>query len=315
LAFTCDPPPAGELDLHCTLANGTQDVSSVERATPVRCTASVTPPGGALVISDWAFAATGGGYSTHRAGVDPSFTPSSTTWEGPLVKSGTVTVSGTVAGQAVSPKSVTLTVRAREWRNRAIPGYPSVPQYRGQFDLPTIPTEVGDLGHTTTDYDATSTVVINSPGAMGVVASGPNVDLVYLQEIPKVVKALYIDINEAALKPNSVFWRGQIEHNSNRILDPRCDKGDVTSANTLRKIKEHEGTAFELDSHAEAHRKASLDLIGPAVEGVVALDADLDSVWEAVIRPVLAQVNSRMKAIDQTNGVRFGCEFNFSNRR
>lgn len=137
--------PAG-LALTCSNPAGQSHAGAdtLVRAQTVSCKALVTPAGAtdALVITDWTFASSDGSFALSRRAVELPFSPDSTLWSGVMVKSGTVTVSGTVGGVPVNPASSVITVTARNWSADTV-AYQIIPVATPFKDPPDSVQELG----------------------------------------------------------------------------------------------------------------------------------------------------------------------------
>ena len=262
------------------------------------CRASVDPPAspGQLVVTGWNFRSLDGTISIDRANAEGGLGTDSTMWAGVMVVSGTVTVHATIEGRSATAAS-TVTIRSREWTNKAIPMYPD-PVNVGQGDHDSNPGSVHDLGKTRHEWDPIFQFAF-AKNAVGTESTGPNIGLSYVLAVPPFVRSIIVAINNDALTAHSAFWKGQPETLSGTITpgSTPCTRSAVTSHATRDKILAHEGLAFDVNSHTRLFRDAALRPAGPAIEGIVT---------------VFTRVTDESAKADQLGAVQFGCTFNFT---
>ena len=283
--------------------------SPVDRGESTTCTASPTEPTARLEVVGWSFTSTDPQVAyTNVRGADED--PASTTWSGRMVVSGNVTVKAKVNGGAESEQSAAIAVSARNWTGKPIPAFPV--NYIGQGSLPTEPRRDKDLGQIL--FTGTTFAQVYGAGAIASVPSGgPNAGLVWVVSVPPFVDRADVSANEAALKRLSSFWYGQREHNPNLVFDNNvsCNRTVVTDPATLEKIKIHEGTTFQDKSHSFYFKQAADALLGPAVEGLVATDADFIAKWNAAVSEVWTKASEASDRTDVVAKLNVGCNFNF----
>ena len=280
-----------------------------------------------LTVTAWHFVARDGILSRNRQDVDPSFSPDSTVWAGPLITSGTVTVDASVSNVGSRKKSVGITVSPRDWKHEPIPGWPELPQVIGQGWLPTRPSNVHDLGQSIFAFRGDN--VADSTNSHVLVNDGPNAFFYYVAKLPPLLDSLHIAINETALLWGSDFWALQPEASASRVYDSenRCYRADVTSQDTRDKILKHEGSRWELEpvSHAGVFKRLTFATVVPAAESVFSKAEEgiqgLRNRWSAVVFPVQLKVYALAgKPVDHENSVYFGiaarnnigCHFTYS---
>jgi len=307
---TVTPRPP-ELILSCRNPSGSTDGNggtTVVRAQTVTCSATATT--GPIVVTGWSFVSADSSFLFDRDGNDPSLVTDPTTWFGVMAMSGTVSVRARLGTSSPESRSASITVTPRDWKGRAIPSFP-IPRSVGQGTLPSKPRRYEDLGETDFYYDTTAHVAARN-NSLAVISSGPNVQLVFVAQLPPIFSDIQILTNDAALTSGSSFWVGQVQSNSGVVFGTRpCSRYDVTSSATRNRILDHEGLTFQQGSHTQVYRDAALNAIGPAVEAVVAPDETFFDLWVNRLRPIFVALHKASKTVDDNNRVRFGCEFNF----
>jgi hypothetical protein len=158
-------------------------------------------------------------------------------------------------------------------------------------------------------------LALSNRGQVGAVQTGPNAGLNYVISVPAILSRIVVNINNAALSAHSVFWNGQQEDNSNRIIGTACTKSSVTSSLTRARIYEHEGMAFQDGSHTRRFRDAVQELAAPALEGIVGLDGVFGPAWDVAYASLRTAFDARAKRADVDSRVSFGCSFDYTFRR
>lgn len=324
------PPPA--LMLTCSDVTGVSDThggTTVVRAQPVSCRASLSVEGSTerLQITDWNFVSTDGKVTRNRHEINPEFEPDSTEWRGPMITSGTVTVTGKVGDGSPMTKAAMVRVTPRDWSRTPVPGWPALPEVVEQGWLPPAPLNVHELGQIR--WRPHGNNVADSTNSHSLVDSGRNAYFFYVAKLPPLLASLQIAINTAALTAGSDFWKAQPEYNPRQVYSSsnRCYRSDVTSEATRDKILTHEGANWELTpaSHAGVLRELTFSLVVPAAESVFVKAEEgvqgLRERWRALVFPVQDTVSARAGTpVDVANPVQFGsvshgnlgCVFTFS---
>jgi len=319
------------LKLTCSDARGVSDANggaTVVRAQSVHCKASLDPEGSteALTVTDWHFVSPDGTLSRNRHDVNPTFSPDSTVWAGPMITSGTVTVTAAIGNSLPQGKSALITVRPRRWTKDSIPHFPLNPDSIGQGSLPTQPDSVHDLG--AEEHRWRNNGVIDTVLYRGLVEDGPNAYVYFVKTMPPVLDSVRILINEAALKRGSPFYFAQQQDTPGVVYNASnpCYRSDVVSADTKDKILSHEGARWELNpvSHAGRMRLLAFERLPAAAESVytkseVGGRQGFMNRWHVLVyEGVEAKIDSLSnKPVDQENpvhfgsGSRFGCKFAF----
>ena len=212
----------------------------VVRGEETTCSATASPSGGPINISEWSFVSTGSGpsYATTQQRSEP-------TWVGIAALSGTVTVRATLAGVAqqasanlsVSPRATVDTIAYTITENS--PGL-----------LPEVPaSDSGDFG-----------VVGFVPGVttrgLSYIGSGPNEGLSFFRSLPFHV-AVEVSINVVAMQSGSAFWYMQSPTRRDGAPGGRryCSRSDVVASEPL--VREHEGmTRNATNSHTKVYLDA-----------------------------------------------------------
>ena len=232
------------LELTCTPA-------SVTRGEPTSCTASAMPAGATLQVQEWSFVGAGG--------LTANEVSNESTWSGPLVVSGTVTVRALVDETELT-SDATVTVGARNW-SAVHPSFEVVDASPGLRAEPR-PTEIGQFGAVQFEVTADGAVA-----AVAEVPSGPNAGFHYLTAIPYGVRAR-VFVNTVALRVRSEFWYTQPRRRrTNAAGEDLCGRADVVPF--IAVVREHEGMTFASGSHTRFYRDKLFELAGPPLENVV----------------------------------------------
>lgn len=315
--------PAAELVLRCSDARGVSDATggtTVVRGQSVICRASLSPDGSTarLTVTQWIFVSTDSTLTRNRNETNPSFDPDSTVWAGPMITSGSVTVTAAVGNGSPSTRAALITVTPRDWSREPIPDWPLKPDSIGQGWLPPQPADVHDLGQIRAHYldngMLKDSAQITSP-VRSRVDEGPNAFFYYLPKLPRLLDWIKISINETALKKDSDFWKAQIKYDPNVVYSSEnwCYREDVISEATLKLIKGHEGTTWDTIpiSHAGRRMQLTREMVVPAVERVFA-KADLgegaimDRWFQLVTKMELKVDTLSDKPVDTENPVLLG---------
>jgi len=195
----------------------TCDKTTPNRGEEIKCTASAVPPGEDLIVSEWTFE--GENSTIHpEAGEEHSLE-----WGGRMVVSGTISVTGTVNGKALTVREA-ITVQSRPNWAIAFPALPDTEWVGGPgTELPYPPpnTRVGTESHGTLGKFS------EVPPSYGLdEGSGPNQGWVYVPD-PPVFGTLHLYLNRA-LRPTDPFYRlqngdesGGVHHYERPICGPQ----------------------------------------------------------------------------------------------
>jgi hypothetical protein len=222
------------------------------RGETVTCTASLEEGAtGTLAITGWSFAS-----SDFSVSVDEQL--ASTTWSGPAVIGGAVTARGTINGETSTGRGA-LAVSVREWANKVA--------HREAIEVPStltlFPDSLARLGNSGSVIEA----YLAEPERYSEVQAGPNKGVYFALDVLVNVKTR-IQINRAAMAEGSAFWEKQ----SKRRTGNWCSRADVVAFVPV--VERHEGLQFEESSHAKLFADAVDRVIGPMVEGVIAMNSD-----------------------------------------
>jgi len=236
------PPP---LSVQCT-------PTSVTRGGTTACEASTAVQGAILAVQGWDFVSDSGGFTVVR-GTDTS----STSWNGPIVLPGTVTVTATVGG---TPFTATahVSVSRRDWSSLGSAKTHTVPNPIMSI-LTSRPTADSLLGRTL----ATGTLPGFGGGAYVVVDSGPNSAFLYLSRFPDSTRT-DANANTIALNDTSSFYRIQERRDKKIAGKTYCAQSRVTSFTPL--VIAHEGAVLPSpdvypNSHSAIYRR-HVDSVG-----------------------------------------------------
>lgn len=222
----------------------------VTRGEQVTCTASKNPrdAAGELKITGWTFEG--------RARTDGDVT--STEWRGIIVKPGTVQVSGTIGGVAVTD-SAQLAVKAREWSGYVLTQRPDtqIVLLPGTSAFPQTGTRLGTFTLRLLSEDAITS-------ATDSIGAGPNAGFLFLLRAPNL-DGVGADITlHPALyppPPGAPWSDPEYERwykDQNRRGSGTCDVGVV---GRLRQgVERHEGVTLAAESHLGIANKAFREL-------------------------------------------------------
>lgn len=246
--------------------------SSVQRTQTISCEARSSNPSLTVQVSGWDFV---GG----RNNIIDIQTPStSTTWAGPLVTSGVVSVVGTLSNGARGTTSQSVTATARSWGS--MQARIALVEQNPTTLLPLHPTRLGELGVTALPLGGTW---IEDTDYATVPAGGPNAGVLYVTNIPINVQPT-VHVNRAALSVGSDFYNLQ----RNQGSGPWCGKPDVVPFVPV--VERHEGLNWEPNSHTGMYRAKLWNIGGPRTEGVVGMNYDqLIAEADFVVGPVLQE--------------------------
>lgn len=268
-----------KLTMECTpnsVTRGAEDVT---------CTAEAAGDP-KFVVTDWTFVSEDG--SEQVTPTDPA-QASSRTWIGPMVRSGTVTVSARVAGQLQTASSH-VTVTNRNWTNRT-PHYTFV-QSAGDSRM-IIPDQViwsEDLGFAS--WFDTESPAAPVPDYTAEVRTGPNEGLDYFGEETTVRFFGYYVLNRAAMARGSRFYLAQERGSGGtRIGGMNWCPPSVVATALSGLVENHErmhGSAYEAALGPQFPSVVSeLEQITASDPGIL-YDA-YDSAWDRLDRIARAQ--------------------------
>lgn len=188
------PEPRQQLRLTCM---GDQGANRVTRGEELRCTASSTTAG-TFTISGWKFE------GKPREDGDTN----SATWEGVMVRGGTVSVEGRVGNQPATPATATITVLDRDWSNKAPTA--TIREITNGEDSRLVLSErivyAHDLGAANFFTTAKPEDLPHDP--VGYVNGGPNDRLTYYKDLSFPVFAYFV-LNRDAMSQGSSFYNRQ----------------------------------------------------------------------------------------------------------
>jgi hypothetical protein len=323
-----------KLVLTCKNANGETDANggtTVVRAQSVSCRASLAPLGSteSITVSDWTFVSHDRWIVRRRSDVDPSFSPDSLSWTGPMVATGVVTVFASVSGSRSDSTSAQVTVQPRRWNGDSIPRFPPRPTVVGQGWLVDRPRLPGDLGQVRWRWREND--VVDSAAFHELISDGPNAFVYYLKSMPPVLDSIRVAYNQIALARNSAFHLLQEPDNPARVFSAAnpCFRSDVISTDTKDKILAHEGAQWELNplSHAGLMRRLTLTLVPAAAESVFVqvesggrqglMNRWQQLVYDSVETKIDALAGEALHSVSRVqfgSGSRIGCSFAFFTR-
>lgn len=206
--------------------------ASVERGSDATCTVGADPSSALLTVGGWRFAPDTG------TAIERMDTPAATTWSGPMVASGTVTVQATVNGVPDSA-SARIAATARDWSGQTI-GLDFLEDSPGR--LLVHPPAVGELGSTLLDYRLDASTL---GAALAVVNNGPNTGFQYFTAIPFRARVV-VSINTVALSVGSDFYLLQAPSRRTVGATVYCGRSDVVSI-YLPGVRRHEGAGGRAD--------------------------------------------------------------------
>ncbi|MDQ4078044.1 MAG: hypothetical protein M3220_17575 [Chloroflexota bacterium] len=186
-----------KLKLVCSGERG--GANTVIRGERIRCEAKKDPENapGALTITQWSFEG--------EDRIDGELT--STVWEGVMVKSGTVQVSGTIGSTTPPPSTAAIEVKDRVWANSPVFTIKEVMEGEdSRLTLPPRVTAAHDLGLSNFFKEAAPTDDPFDPTKE--VIGGPNHGLYYYGDLSFPIYAYYI-LNRAAIRRGSNFYNAQ----------------------------------------------------------------------------------------------------------
>jgi hypothetical protein len=254
------------------------------RADTITCTTRAHPPSASAALTElvWSFVDSAGHTIPGPTGAD-------TSWTGEIAVSGLMQVSGKVNG-VPSSDSLRIRVRARRWSRIRLDA-----RERGHGDLPTQPTNDGDMAHTHVD-----TLDSAVPIPAHEIADGPNKGWAFVDEIPLV--PVTVHLSDAWL-PGSTWYH--LQHHGFYGFDVNgnpayyCTQSQVSTLLTL--ARRHEGAGLhQTNSHIDVMRqyvqnhRQHEDVEGqlvyiPDLGGIRTLkDWFRDDVWRAfIVNPLM----------------------------
>ena len=268
------------LALHCDKTNPT-------RGETVTCTARGEPSTATLVIKDWSF-------EGEPRKDDPL---DGTSWSGPMVRSGTITVNATVNGHAQTA-SATISVAPRDWSGKT----PAITVARvpngDPQNLPRLPEAVmytHDLGHTSYTTENEETTIISR---------GPNFDYIYFADV-HFRGAAYYSINDQAFAPNSRFQNAQEPNSGSSGSSTHiggvlyCQQSDVPRQ--AARVETHE------QEHARVYRERFTEIVQAELGRLEALvsknDQELTDAADALTKRADHEAAERSReVVDDLNG-------------
>jgi len=211
--------------------------TTVQRGTPITCTAGTSPAGAVRTELSWTFTDSAG----HRI---PGPTGTDTTWGGEIVVGGMMKVEGKVNGSA-SADSVRIRVTPRSW-----PRIGLRVREDGHGDLPP-PSQVDSFAKLAHTHLARTAPSLSAKE----ITDGPNAGWGYLNA-PLDSLDVVVHLNDAWM-PGNVWYN--LQH-PGPWTDPAGNVGQYCSQHQLplvfKRSREHEGfLSSPLTSHVEVYRR------------------------------------------------------------
>lgn len=188
---------------------------SVERGQQVSCDVSVHPEDSTFAVRKWTFSGDG-----HVV----TDTTSATSWSGPIVVGGSVSVEAVANGHDLA-ESTTITVNPRIWPTMKVAGIDG-----GNGDLTYPPQQLGDLAHTHQPFNRYVYDVEK-------ITSGPNTGFWYIRSpITDLLTIVHISRAFNSSDPWYRMQRGGIDPTTG---DPFCYRNQIPAFEKM--ARQHEG--------------------------------------------------------------------------
>ena len=278
---------AATLEMECVPA-------AVTRGGSVKCTASASD-GSTPTVTKWHFKST-----------DPSFTgpevegPVGLTWEGALVVSGVITVTGKIGTGAEQTKDAVVQVTPRDWSGQTIKS--TITPVATPYDDP--PRDVHQLGSNSMSFRTRADTYTS-------VVSGPNAGFAYFTALPFEL-FFEVNYNDKAMQVGSAFYNMQPVNATTYKGKRYCARSRVVSDIPL--VKAHEGFgATDASSHTDTYTRAFLKEVSAVMEKYVAASAlDLNpQPVGAAASTVAADQSHQITDLSLANPYHSDCEFNY----
>ncbi|MGH7530552.1 MAG: hypothetical protein ACREMN_09250 [Gemmatimonadales bacterium] len=258
----------------------------VQRAQTVTCTASGEPSDATIVIQQWRFTPD----DTRLRPIERSMGQDELTWSGPMVTSGTVTVNGTVNGQAGEATAhIAVTDRG------PLTATFETPPVTDDDDMSERPYQVaGERGLHHIGHIHSANHFLRFPGRLAVIGQGPNGGLGYYTANP-YDPSWKIHINLSQLQANSDLAHLQRESAPAFERTVSCLRSQLPRL--VGTIELHEGSTMHPNSHAGRYAAKFNELAGPIIERLVIQD-DPDAETSAALEPVITAASTEADKTD-----------------
>jgi hypothetical protein len=302
----CTPPPADtSLKLLCSDRLGHSDTeggATIVRGDSVSCRAS-SATADPLVVATWSFLSSDTSFLHNRTDEGAVYVPDSSHWAGQMVKSGTVTVRGTIGAQSVT-KSALVTVTNRDWSKDTV-----------AYTIKPVGTEYGDPPVSIEQLGSNVHGAVYRIDLFAQVGNGPNHGLAFYSALPWRF-TFDVSYNEKAMVRGSEFYKMQATRFVVVNGTPFCANTHVVDDIPL--VKAHEGFKMtDINSHTEVYNRFFLNYVRDSAERKVdlAIQLNVDSL-QFKADSLADAASEQITHNPSTNPYHTDCNFNFdSNRR